>query len=69
MTSPDDKVAVIDKVTATVAQIRKALLAAASVATAIVALDGVPEDLKAWAVKALAVLAAGGITWRVPNDG
>jgi hypothetical protein len=48
-------------------RIRKALIAAASVATVLLTVDGVPADAKAWIVKALAVLAAGGITYKVPN--
>lgn len=55
------------KLVATVNEVRKALLAAAAVAATIVATDGVPADAKAWAVKVAAVLAAGGITYKVPN--
>lgn len=48
-------------------EVRKALLAAAGVLVTLQATVGVPETLKGAIAEALAVLAAGGITYRVPN--
>lgn len=57
----------MEKLAAKVNEIRKALLAAAGVLVTLQATVGVPENLKGYIAQALAVLAAGGITWRVTN--
>lgn len=49
------------------AEIRKALLAAAAVASTLAVTVGVPHNVQTAAGEVAAVLAAGGITWRVPN--
>lgn len=48
-------------------EVRKALVAAAAVLTALVNANGVPSGVHDWAVTTLGVLAAFGITWRVTN--
>lgn len=48
-------------------EVKKALLAAAGVGTAIVAVDGVPEGVKAWILKGLGILATYGVVWVAKN--
>lgn len=57
----------LKQITAKVAEVRKALVAAAAVATTIAATAGVPANVKVGAADVVAVLAAFGIAWRVPN--
>jgi hypothetical protein len=57
----------MNKVLTFVAEARKALISAAAVLTAITAVNGVPANWQQYAGTALAVLAAGGITYQVPN--
>lgn len=55
------------KVVQAAAEVRKALVAAAAVLTAITAVNGVPAGAREWVGTALAVLATFGITHQVPN--
>jgi hypothetical protein len=50
-----------------IAEVRKALVSAALVASTLATTEGVPADIKAWAAEVLIVLAAAGITWTVSN--
>ena len=51
----------------TIAQVRKAIVAAVAVATTLLSVEGIPDTWKGYIVTALGILAAFGITYAVPN--
>lgn len=57
----------MQKMLKTIAEVRKALSTAGLVAATIAATAGVPNSVREAALDVVAVLGAGGITWRIPN--